>query len=604
MLGAADWQLALSALADEQAAALPALERLHAERECAGDSTGAALCAHAALVLCVLDMGTMQTVQTWIARADAAAPQGTETFDEQLWWRLGMVARGVLDDAGAAPALLAAAWLNAQLRAPQASSDERLLIALLLINHHLAAQRYEQIEALASAVLSADTWRGSAPLMRARWLHSLGYAHHQLGRGERAEGDWRASLALASDCGATQLALQNSLALVRAMLDSGRVAEAGAQLDAVLPDWGAGRSAQLIELLQMRARRQLLAGQPARALAHIDDALALADEALWPEAERAACLTDRVQVWIALQRDAAALAELARLRDSRQGRDCEVFACLHDLLVAWQHSGADEAAAREPLRLGLQRALALRYTMFFRLLPPLAAGLCALALRLEVEPVFVAEVIRARQLPAPPEAGPNWPGPLWLRLFGGFEYQLHGEAQTPQGKTQQKPLELLRRLACTRSLHAPMSLLQDQLWPDAEAPAARKNLETTVQRLRRLLGDDSLVRVGDGRVALDAGRCSSDVQQRRATLERIEALAMSTQPGPDSVSRLAALVDAFARGSAGELLPEAPSAPWLEAEREACRREPLRGAAAVRGLLERVGEAGPRAGQILARLEV
>ncbi len=606
VLDAIDWQLALSALADERAAALPALERLHADRERAGDRAGSALCAHAALALCVLDMGAMETVQSWIARAGAAAPQGTEPFAEQLWWRLGSVARGVLADAAGPAATLAATWLQAQLRAQCASPDERLLIALVLVNHHLAERRYEQFEALASLVRSPETWRAAQPLMRARWLHSAGYAHHQVGHGDRAERDWQAALLLARDSGATQLALQNTLALVRAMLDDGRLAEAGAQLDAVLPDWGAGRSAQLIDLQQMRARRELLSGQPARALAHIDDALALADEAQWPDAERSACLTDRVQVWIALRREDDALAELARLRDSRQGRDRAIFASLHDLLAGWLRRGDDEAAARELLRRGLQAALAQRYTMFFRLLPQLAAQMSALALRLDVEAVFVAEVIQARRLAAPAEADERWPWPLWLRLLGTFDCRLSGVRQEAQGKTQHKPLELLRRLACTRELHAPMTLLQDQLWPDADAPAARKNLEMAVQRLRRLLSDDSLVRVADGRVALDAARCSSDVQQRRALLERIESLAMSAptraRPAESITARLAALVEAFARSSGGELLPDAPSTPWLEAEREACRRETVRATSAARGLLERLGDEGPLARQILVRL--
>ena len=622
------WQILRSALTQERDDVLPALRNLHArclqprEQGQPAQPHAAALCAHAALVMCLLDMGAMDDPMTWVAQTRRALPLGTEAFAELLWWRLGAVVLPVLGDEHPGQeeaASLAAAWLQAQLRADplrhsgsgeSADADQRLLIALVLVNHHLARQRYEQFDALASQV-QAHALPGStpaSPLMQARWLHSLAYAHYQVGRNDRAETHWADSLALARSHGLHHLALQNTLALVRLQLDTGRVAAAAAQLDRVDPRWGAGRMAQLVELQQLRARRWLLSGQATRALACIDDALALAAQAGWPLPECAACLTDRVQVWIALQRETDAGAELARLASQMQGRDRQVFQCLHGLLAASLRPVPD-AEQREGLQQALRLALALRYTMFWRLLPGLAARCCLLALQQGVETVFVTDVIALRKLPAPADAGIRWPWPLWLQLLGGFEIRRQGVPLLIQGKTPHKPLELLRWLACSRELQAPMTLLQDTLWPDADAAAARKNLETTVQRLRRLLGDDSLLRVSDGRVSLDGSRCRSDVQQRRIALEALERLAALPAWGDgnscadDIDARVSAPVDAFVDLTRGELLPGAPSAPWLEAERETCAREQRRAVAALQAVANRHARPGPLLQALAARLD-
>ena len=169
-----------------------------------------------------------------------------------------------------------------------------------------------------------------------------------------------------------------------------------------------------------------------------------------------------------------------------------------------------------------------------------------------------------------------------------------GVRQVGAGKTAHKPLELLRLLACERTLAIGMQAAAEMLWPDADAGASRKNLEMTVQRLRRLLADDSLVRVGDGRVSLDGGRCSSDVLQRRAAIDRLEALALRPTADASAATGKAeaecrALMSGILQLTAGDLLPGAPDAPWLEAQRTQCRRETVRATLAAATLLERAG---------------
>ena len=587
----------LAAAMRERGEALACLECAHAGFMRQGQVNDAQRTAQAALVLCLLDIGAMDRVNDWLARA--AGPEASTPADDEpdVWRCLGTLAREVLGDARVAAADAAAIWLHAQLRPLREllSPDERLIAAQVLVNHHFACQQYEQFDFLATLVEDPARFDQALPLSRGRWHHTLGFAHYQIGRHRQAEECWQRALALGETHALHGLQLQTSLALVRLLLDRGRVAEADALLAAVQPPWGAGRVMQLVALQQMRARVLLMRRQPAQALATVDEALALAESAGLSASERASCLTDQAQALLALDRLDEAEALLQRLAQEHGGRDARVYACLHGLLRAWRLRQRPTAMT-QALTAAMQSAQQIRYTMFFRLLPAFAAELCALALRSGVEPAFVVEVIRERALPAPPGADARWPWPLQLRLFGGFEMQRAGVRQVGAGKTAHKPLELLRLLACERTLAIGMQAAAEMLWPDADAVAARKNLEMTVQRLRRLLADDTLVRVGDGRVSLDAGRCSSDVLQRRSAIDRLEALAlhpttdvaMDADKG-DVEAECSTLMAGIVQLTSGDLLPGAPDAPWLEAQRTQCRRETVRAALAAATLMERAG---------------
>ena len=590
----------LAAFMREDAQALAYLEQAYLGHIAKGDATAATVVAHAALVICQLDSGAMDGGSAWHARVDSiphTSPHA-DTLDalSGLWLRMGVLVDVTTGTAATPSTTLAATWLQAQLMPLRAelSPDERLIAALVLIEYHFAAQRFEQFDLLANLVENPAQFDAASPLLRARWVHIYGYAHYQAGNHATAEKAWFRALAITEKFNIGGLHLLTTLALAKLLLDRGRIDQAEILIGALRPQWGGGRTTQLIQLQQLRARVQLLRGQPVKALATLEEALRLGDQAATTSSEHASCLTDQAQVFIALDREHDALALLARLAQDHSGRDAQVYGCLHALLKAWLHHHDHPVASTRALELGLQLAQQARYTMFFRLLPPLAAALCALALQRGVEPRFVDEVIRSRKLPAPAEAGARWPWPLWLRMLGGFELHRDGAVLPATGKPQQKPLELLRLIACERHLSIGTQVALQALWPQADEAAAHKSLEMAVLRLRRLLGDATLLVMGDGKVGLDASRASSDVQQRRAWIERIEALAMrpaghgaDAASGDECRELCRELLQRVLELSAGELLPGAPDAPWLEAERQRARQDTVRAALATANVLER-----------------
>lgn len=587
----------LAAVVGEQGDALSCLDCAHAGHVAQGNLLEAGLDAHMALVLCLIDIGAMDAVHTWVQRS-LGAPEPPATHPALWWWHAGRAARAVVEPAHAPG--LSLVWLQ-QALAPLAhvlAPHEKLVVAQVLVNAHFARQQYEQFDLISAAVMAPAAFDKVPPLLQARWLHTLGFACYQVGRHDAAQRAWQQGLAGAQAHGLAQVGWMLTLALLRLALDRGQLDEAARLEAAVLPHWGSGRTTQLMELQQMRGRLLLMRGQPVQAQALLAEALALGAQAGLSAAELASCRTDEAQVQVALGQPAAAISLLAGLADAAQGRDATVYRCLGGLLRAWCERERDEPASTQALDQALRDAQAIRYTMFFRLLPALAGQLCALALSRGIHTAFVLEVVRGRQLPAPPEADLNWPWPVQLRLLGGFELRLHGQLQARTAKPQAKPLELLRLLACESDLSLAMRRAADALWPDAEGAAAHKSLESTVNRLRRLLGDDSLLRVHEATLTLDAARVCSDLQQRRAIGQRLQALAMQP-PALDETAAHTALwqaADALQRwvatggGPQAELLPGAADAPWLLARRHEVALDSQRTRSAAQALLSRASE--------------
>ncbi|MDS4067986.1 MAG: BTAD domain-containing putative transcriptional regulator [Candidatus Competibacter sp.] len=104
----------------------------------------------------------------------------------------------------------------------------------------------------------------------------------------------------------------------------------------------------------------------------------------------------------------------------------------------------------------------------------------------------------------------RWPWPVRVYTLGRFALVLDGKPLKATGKPQHRPLELLEALVALggRAVHG--EALIEALWPDAVGLGAQKTLQITVRRLRELLGGAETLRVHDGKLTLDAGRCWVD----------------------------------------------------------------------------------------------
>lgn len=158
--------------------------------------------------------------------------------------------------------------------------------------------------------------------------------------------------------------------------------------------------------------------------------------------------------------------------------------------------------------LSLHRALSLgRRHGFVHLefyLPDVMRFLVTKALEEKIEPDYVKELIKKLDLdPFDEHEGQTladwrleeWPFPIKIYTLGRFEIVMDGEPLHFTGKEQKKPLELIKALIARGGREVPVERMTDALWPEADGDLAYKSFETTLGRLRKLLGRDDAILV-------------------------------------------------------------------------------------------------------------
>ncbi|MES9997178.1 BTAD domain-containing putative transcriptional regulator [Desulfovibrio aminophilus] len=208
---------------------------------------------------------------------------------------------------------------------------------------------------------------------------------------------------------------------------------------------------------------------------------------------------------------------------------------------------------------------------FYR--PALMQLLCARALERNIEPEYARELIRKLNLAPPPGAlhPEDWPCPLVVRTLGTFTILKNGEPLTCGGKMQKKPLDLLKALIAAGGVNVPARRLADELWPDATGDKAGKSFETTLARLRRLLGANRVLQYGGGQLSLDPASCCVDSLALEEIFNELRATP-ADQAGP--------LWDRASALYRGPFLP-AESLSWAMRRRETLRDGMLRCIAAA-----------------------
>jgi len=197
----------------------------------------------------------------------------------------------------------------------------------------------------------------------------------------------------------------------------------------------------------------------------------------------------------------------------------------------------------------------------FILYPDLMAELCAEALRAQIAVEQVRKLIKQYRLRPPSLDEEAWAWPIKIYAFGPFTV-LKDEA--PIGfsrRTQKRPLELLQALIALGGNDVSVASLTDCLWPDVEGDAGYHSFESTLYRLRQLLGSaDALTLVG-GRLSINAQYCWVDVWAFERQLTAVRAGA----DDPDyALQRLSQLYR-------GHLLEQVSENSWALAAREALR---------------------------------
>jgi len=201
------------------------------------------------------------------------------------------------------------------------------------------------------------------------------------------------------------------------------------------------------------------------------------------------------------------------------------------------------------------------------------ARVCAAALAHDIETEFINRVIKLKKLKPPPFAGPHWPWPVKVRTLGGFRLDVQLKRYQPTHKAQDKPLELLKLLVTCQALGraaADKTWISERLWPEAAPENARKSLDMTISRLRRLLGDEATIVANEGRLQLSPDHVWTDIQLLRYALSQAQTRRDEKAAGSNVVmTEAAATVRSVLELYEGPYLQDEDGPPWLLAGREA-----------------------------------
>jgi DNA-binding SARP family transcriptional activator len=176
-----------------------------------------------------------------------------------------------------------------------------------------------------------------------------------------------------------------------------------------------------------------------------------------------------------------------------------------------------------------------------------------------------------------------WPWPLAIRTLGRFELARDGAPLEVRGKAQKKPLDLLKALVALGAEGVDAARLAALLWPDAEGDAAKHSFDTTLYRLRKLLGRDDALVLAEGKLSLDREQCGLDVRAFE------QAAGEADAPGDVPAEALARLGRALLDTYPGHFLAAEEDAPWAVELRDRLRSKLVR---SVLGLGERLQAAG------------
>jgi DNA-binding SARP family transcriptional activator len=209
------------------------------------------------------------------------------------------------------------------------------------------------------------------------------------------------------------------------------------------------------------------------------------------------------------------------------------------------------------------------------------ARLCVAALEAGIEVPYVQELVRRRGLAPdnPPIQIADWPWAVKVFALGGFSVRKGDEPLQLSGKTQRKPIDLLKVLIASGGQDVSNERISDILWPDSDADAAARAFDTTLHRLRKLIGPEALVLRG-GRLSLDARQCWVDAWALEGYLADLEAKLTNGRANfrDEEISSLAEKGFALYRGP---FLGEDATDSWAVSMRDRLRSKFIRFASSL-----------------------
>lgn len=123
-----------------------------------------------------------------------------------------------------------------------------------------------------------------------------------------------------------------------------------------------------------------------------------------------------------------------------------------------------------------------------------------------------------------------------LFTLGRFSLLLNGQPAEFGRKAPRRPLELLKAIVALGGREISATSLMSALWPDVDGDVAQRSFDTTLHRLRKMLGDKRVLVLREGKLSLDSDYCWVDVWSFERFLGQSHRLLMSDNTGKHAFS--------------------------------------------------------------------
>ncbi len=389
---------------------------------------------------------------------------------------------------------------------------------------------------------------------------------------------------------------------VYASLSRGDLAGAASFLDQMKPVLDGNRHLDISHYHYLSSWYHLLSDHLERALQHAQIALQINKEVVGTPVPEGLVSIMLAQICHESGEGEKAVPLLVRAREIALAMRSDVLLMLADLTQAYFSLELDqEDQALVSLKRGLALAKKQSVVNMAGWRPSMMTRLCIKALEVGIEVAYVQSLICKRSLL--PQTLPlnikNWPWTIKIFTLGRFSIVMDGKPHRLGGKTQHKPVALLKMLIAFGGRSVSRDHLADLLWPESEADQSERAFDTTLHRLRRLLMVEQAIQMKDRKLTLDIRHCWVDAWALERLLGQCGALLAQGDAAKEEISCLSESILRLYRGSF-----LADEAEWAVASRERLRSRFLRKIGLLGKMWEAAGEWEQAADCYLRAIEV
>jgi LuxR family transcriptional regulator, maltose regulon positive regulatory protein len=356
------------------------------------------------------------------------------------------------------------------------------------------------------AVLPESEWRhdgnelGPALRIQNIWMHAFQY--HLTGETQRCQPLLDLGIDIANRHGLPSFATRLMLAKLQSTDFALHAAELSEDLSRLEPEFTFAPPMLVSQFKYVCAMFHLAQGNLPTATREIEAAEAIVRETGYPMA-RALIALGMGQILCEVGRLEDAAGWLSRMHEAIGTFPSPMLQFNGGLLRAEiARKRGEREAFVETLAATLAIGRAQGYGNEVNAYPVLLPRLIPYALENDIEVEYCRGLIRKRNFQPPAREIPAWPWPIQIRTLGRFEVQADDQLLEIRGKSQRKPLSLLKAMLVSRN-GVEIDVLLDRYWPDLDGDAARNAFDLAVHRLRKFLKHKNAVVVSQGRLLLN-----------------------------------------------------------------------------------------------------